>query len=236
MEFGRRVFTDLAWNMATLQEQWGIVGQDGGKPVTDESRREGPLLEKQYTKHHSQPRSLLPLVQQEGGANKGPRLRWPDVKSAVPAGERGGNGKYRRCGESRTCLLDSPNKKTPGRKSKEEQRSFLQREKKQPLTCFFTQQQKLCHDTLLSVHSVIDPHFSLRWPKILTEWRTDHQRLIWSGFVEMNWFWWSDLIWPSWLHVRTSSTEATGTDTGAPLTLTISCNKLIKYIRKTIYQ
>lgn len=93
--------TDLAWNLATWQEQSGIV-EHGRRGTCDrwEQEREGPLLEKQYTKRHSQPRSLLPLVEREKGSNKGLRLDQLGVKSrAIPAGWNWGSGKYQRDGE-----------------------------------------------------------------------------------------------------------------------------------------
>lgn len=83
----RKRCSDLAWNLATWQKQSGIV-ERGRRGTCDrwEREREGPLLEKQYTKRHSEPRSLLPLVELEKGSDKGPQLNQLGVKSpAVPA-------------------------------------------------------------------------------------------------------------------------------------------------------
>lgn len=80
--------SDLAWNLATWQKQSGIVEyRRRGTCDRWEWEKEGPLLEKQCTKRHSQPRSLLPLVEREKGSDKGLRLDQLGVKSrAVPAG------------------------------------------------------------------------------------------------------------------------------------------------------
>ena len=117
---------------------------DGEGPVTDESgEREGPLLEKHSTKRHSQPRSLLPLVEREKGSDKGPPTRpigckissrpsWIELKEVGNTGEkarqrtRGERKKQKKHGGERklrtflgiVCPLDSPNKENTVKESR----------------------------------------------------------------------------------------------------------------------